>query len=74
MVHTSSTPMEQELEELETSKPTYTKNDLANMMDKADKIEKIQRFAKYAISALNYEDISTARDELTKALELLNTM
>ncbi|CAG57919.1 uncharacterized protein GVI51_B00979 [Nakaseomyces glabratus] len=74
VVHTSSTPMEQELEELETSKPTYTKNDLANMMDKADKIEKIQRFAKYAISALNYEDISTARDELTKALELLNTM
>lgn len=34
-------------------------------------IEKIQKHAKWAISALNYEDIDTARSELREALRLL---
>ncbi|QHS74908.1 Vta1p [Saccharomyces paradoxus] len=53
---------------------SYTKDELANIMDKSSKIEQIQKFAKYAISALNYEDLPTAKDELTKALDLLNSI
>jgi vacuolar protein sorting-associated protein VTA1 len=34
-------------------------------------IEKIQKHAKWAISALNYEDVDTARSELREALRLL---
>lgn len=34
-------------------------------------IEKIQKHAKWAISALNYEDVDTARKELREALRLL---
>ncbi|KAL3234272.1 Vacuolar protein sorting-associated protein VTA1 [Nakaseomyces bracarensis] len=55
-------------------KKQYSSNDLMAMMDRSSKIDKVQRFAKYAISALNYEDIPTARDELTKALNLLDTL
>ncbi|CAI1584232.1 hypothetical protein SEUBUCD646_0L02420 [Saccharomyces eubayanus] len=53
---------------------SYSKDELANIMDKSSKIEQIQKLAKYAISALNYEDLPTAKDELTKALELLNSI
>lgn len=52
----------------------YSKNELVEMMDQASKIEKIQKLAKYAISALNYEDIVTAKDQLKDALDLLNTL
>lgn len=52
----------------------YTQDQLLSMMDKSDKIEKIQKLAKYAISALNYEDTVTAKDQLTEALNLLSTM
>lgn len=34
-------------------------------------IEKVQKHAKWAISALNYEDVETAKRELTEALKLL---
>ena len=52
----------------------YSTEQLSGMMDRSDRIEKAQKCAKYAISALNYEDIATARDELTKAMDLLNTL
>ncbi|KAG0664361.1 hypothetical protein C6P45_000637 [Maudiozyma exigua] len=52
----------------------YSTCELTGMMDRSDRIEKAQKCAKYAISALNYEDIATARDELTKAMDLLNTL
>jgi vacuolar protein sorting-associated protein VTA1 len=32
---------------------------------------KVQKHAKYALSALNFEDLDTAREELKKALRLL---
>lgn len=66
----STTPEKDSVSE----KKQYSSNDLMAMMDKASKIEKVQRSAKYAISALNYEDISTARAELTKALQLLDSL
>lgn len=53
---------------------SYTKDELTKIMDRASKIEQIQKLAKYAISALNYEDLPTAKDELTKALDLLNSI
>ena len=52
----------------------YTSSELENMMDRAEKIEKAQKMAKYAISALNYEDISTAKQELKDALNLLESL
>lgn len=68
---------EEEKKELSPAPPVhhqYTHDQLLSMMDKSDKIEKIQKLAKYAISALNYEDTVTAKDQLTEALNLLNTM
>lgn len=53
---------------------TYSREDLENMMDRSGKIEKVQKLAKYAISALNYDDTVTARDELIKALALLDSL
>ncbi|CCD27104.1 Vta1p NDAI_0J02120 [Naumovozyma dairenensis CBS 421] len=53
---------------------SYSQAELNKMMDSSAKIEQVQRLAKYAISALNYEDIPTAKDELIKALDLLNTL
>lgn len=58
---------------VETQK-RYTKDQLTTMLKRSEEIEKVQRMAKYAISALNYDDIATAKDELTKALEILNLL
>lgn len=58
----------------ETHHEVYTQAQLHELMDKSTKIEKIQRMAKYAISALNYEDIATAKDELTSALKMLESL
>lgn len=52
----------------------YSKDELVEMMDQTSKIEKVQKLAKYAISALNYEDIVTAKDQLKEALDLLNSL
>ncbi|CCK69178.1 Vta1p KNAG_0C00640 [Huiozyma naganishii CBS 8797] len=52
----------------------YNRQDLDNIMDRGTKIERVQRLAKFTVSALNYEDISTAKAQLTEALELLNTL
>lgn len=48
-----------------------TKEELSSILDKTDQIAQIQKHAKFAISALNYEDIATAENELVKSLELL---
>lgn len=52
----------------------YTKEQLHTMLERSAEIEKVQKMAKYAISALNYEDVATAKDELTKALEVLDLL
>ena len=62
------------IDEAQSNHHQYSRDELVEMMDHASKIEKIQKLAKYAISALNYEDIVTAKDQLTEALDLLNTL
>lgn len=53
--------------------PTHFKpEDLKKMWNREDQISEVQKRAKFAISALNYEDIKSAKEELAKALELLN--
>lgn len=52
----------------------YTQDQLHSMMERSGEIEKVQKLAKYAISALNYDDIATAKDELVKALEILKSL
>ncbi|CCH58316.1 hypothetical protein TBLA_0A05230 [Henningerozyma blattae CBS 6284] len=54
--------------------PVLTKEDMEHMMDRASKIERVQRLAKYVVSALNYEDIPTAKDELKRALAILDAL
>lgn len=51
--------------------PSLTSENLEQILDKQETIAKIQKSCKFAISALNYEDITTAQAELTKSLELL---
>ncbi|ODV69082.1 DUF605-domain-containing protein [Hyphopichia burtonii NRRL Y-1933] len=51
-----------------------TKENLSQIIDKTDHIAKIQKHAKFAISALNYEDLNTAEDELLKGLEMLRSI
>lgn len=36
-----------------------------------DQIQKAQKYSKYATSALNYDDVKTAVENLQKALNLL---
>lgn len=48
--------------------------DLQSIMDRSTAFEQIQKRARYAISALNYEDVATARQELTSALSLLESL
>lgn len=57
-----------------SNKKVLQKEDLNKMMDRTSKIEKVQKLAKFVVSALNYEDIQTAKDELTQALEILNSL
>lgn len=38
-----------------------------------EQIQKAQKFCKYATSALNYDDVKTALDNLQKAMNLLKT-
>lgn len=47
---------------------------LFSMMDRVTVIEKAQQSSKFAISALNYEDVKTAKEKLTEALQLLNQL
>ncbi|KAI0463325.1 hypothetical protein LJB42_003348 [Komagataella kurtzmanii] len=48
--------------------------DIKEILDTEESITKAQKHAKYAISALNYEDISTATKELELALKLLKSL
>lgn len=61
---------------LQTSAPAshghhLTKQEVQTIMDETEVISTAQKHAKFAISALNYEDMSTAIRELTAALDLL---
>lgn len=51
-----------------------TTPDLRTMMNRSMLFEQTQKKAKYAISALNYEDTNTAKQELTSALSLLQEL
>lgn len=49
-----------------------TKADVDSIMQQTNTISEAQKRAKFAISALNYEDIETAKSELQQALAMLN--
>lgn len=72
--HHASQPLEYQDEATSTGENKYTKQDIYELMSRAEAIDKAQRSAKYAISALNYEDIATAREELTQALQALASL
>ncbi|KFD71136.1 LOW QUALITY PROTEIN: hypothetical protein M514_07083 [Trichuris suis] len=55
-------------ESLNSSHPT---NDYEKSLARTEQYSNAQKFCKYAISALEYEDVNTAIDNITKALELL---
>lgn len=44
------------------------------MMDQTATISEIQKMCRYTISALSYEDLATARSQLTKALSMLDQL
>lgn len=46
--------------------------DVSQIVTRSEAIAKIQKHAKFAISALNYEDIRTAKKELQESLQLLD--
>lgn len=72
MVHTPSLPIV--APPLSPVSVPATTVDLQSIMDRSAAFEQVQRRAKYAISALNYEDVATARQELTAALSLLEKL
>ena len=72
--HHASQPLEYQDEATSTGENKYTKQDIYELMSRAEAIDKAQRSAKYAISALNYDDIATAREELTQALQALASL
>ncbi|RKP32141.1 DUF605-domain-containing protein [Metschnikowia bicuspidata] len=47
------------------------KENVSSILDFNDQVSKIQKHAKFAISALNYEDLDTAEEELLQGLELI---
>ena len=49
----------------------HTKAEIATILSNSEIFTKSQKHAKFAISALNYEDVTTAIRELNQALELL---
>lgn len=51
-----------------------TKQNIESILDKQESITKVQKHCKFAVSALNYEDLQTAEDELLKGLELLKLL
>lgn len=58
----------------ETPQPTPSYGDVTNLPQLTpDQITKAQKYCKWASSALNYDDIKTAINNLKNALELLQT-
>lgn len=51
--------------------PNFKTPDVSRIVTRSEAIAKIQKHAKFAISALNYEDIRTAKKELQEGLQLL---
>ena len=56
-----------------SSNPTYVQETSASHSVTPEQMAQAQKFCKYASSALTYEDIPTAVDNLQKALRLLQT-
>ncbi|CEP64322.1 Vta1p LALA0_S11e01486g [Lachancea lanzarotensis] len=52
----------------------FKPNDLKSAWNREDQIAAIQKRARFAISALNYEDLKTAKRELTEALQQLEKL
>ena len=62
----------------ETHRPKHNtvqinKETVSSILDFNDQVSKIQKHAKFAISALNYEDLDTAEEELLQSLELIRS-
>lgn len=57
-----------------TSRSTSDYSELSSVVSRTNIIEEAQRSSKFAISALNYDDIETARTKLNEALQLLNQL
>lgn len=55
------------------SQPLYGDNSLMVAQLSPDQIAKAQKYCKWASSALNYDDVKTAINNLKNALELLQT-
>lgn len=55
----------------ERPKPSVSTASEAGFVPDPDMIQKAQKYCKYATSALNYDDVKTAIDNLNKALNLL---
>lgn len=62
------------LEKNEEKPQAHDIKSLQEIMSKEETINKAQRSAKYAISALNYDDIPTAKAELQSALKYLESL
>ncbi|KAH3672344.1 hypothetical protein WICMUC_004316 [Wickerhamomyces mucosus] len=58
-------------EQIEPSRHDY---DINKIIESGEVYSKATKHAKFAISAMNYEDNSTAINELTKAIELLKSL
>ncbi|AMD19522.1 HCL629Cp [Eremothecium sinecaudum] len=61
-------------EQRQQSRSPMKMADIDELMDRERKSDEVRRLAKYAISAMNYEDVTTAKRELEKALAILDTM
>lgn len=69
------TPARQSIQRASSSKSVQiTKADVGAIVDATEQISKAQKHAKFAISALNYEDLSTAEAELLKGIEILRRL
>lgn len=70
---TSSPPLPPPVVKPQEPARKISKLDIAQILSTEEKIEKTQKLCKFAISALNYEDMETAKLELRKALAILES-
>ena len=66
------TPQQPSIPQATVSIPTYVQEAVSQQVT-PEQMAQAQKFCKYASSALTYEDIPTAVDNLQKALRLLTT-
>lgn len=56
------------------NKGGFKREEIDQLVDCGRKLDEVQKLARYAVSAIDYEDIATAKRELQKALAILNEM